>query len=266
MQCYALCELRNDGGEMRDIPIIFSGPMVRALLDGRKTMTRRLAGTWRKVADPVQKGNRLQAFRQTSWTLVKPCDRLWVREAHDYASWDEDGDFVVRYSEDGTKSKWISPQDGDVSQDLMERLCGQFDKAGVPKDERGYYTTPAKPFGKPSIHMPRWTSRLTLIVTAVKTEKLQDMIPEDAIAEGMKGITKDGRLVKYGIPDRDGLPGTDNHGWPWEDWRISPVDAFERLWTNLHGADAWSENPDVVAITFTVHKQNIDALPKANAA
>ncbi len=222
---------------MKDIPIIFSGPMVRALLDGRKTMTRRLAGTWRKVPDAVQKGNYLTAFCPTPWKSVKPGDRLWVREATAFIN----------------NSEFNEPSYTEYRADTNGRcLAGDW-----PDEEK---SNSDRPRWKPSIHMPRAASRLTLLISAVKVERLKDMSPEDAIAEGMKAITKDGNLVKYGLPDRDGLPGTDDYGWPWEDWRISPVDAFERLWTNLHGADAWNDNSEVVALTFTVHKQNIDSL------
>ncbi len=209
---------------MKDIPIIFSGPMVRALLDGRKTMTRRLAWTFRDVSDNHTK-------LPSPWQRVQPGDRLWVRENFGHC---DRGRTIYRA-------------------DDIAKLAREREWVSWPK-------------WTPSIHMPRRASRLTLTVTGTKTEALQDMPPDDAIAEGMKGITKDGKLVKYGLPDRDGLPGTDDDGWPWHEWRISPVDAFEKLWRSLHGDEAWTVNPQVVALTFTVHKSNIDDMPKAKAA
>lgn len=207
---------------MTDIPIIFSGAMVRALLDGRKTMTRRLASS--------------------SWARVAPGDRLWVREA---AAW-------INNEEYNDQSYW------EYRADTNGRcFAGQW-----PAEERD---NQERPRWKPSIHMPRLASRITLLVSATRVESLCDMPPDDAIAEGMKGITKDGKMVKYGLPDRDGWPGEDDYGWPWDQWRISPVDAFEHLWCKLHGEGAWGANPKVVALTFGVHKSNIDALATAHA-
>lgn len=221
---------------MTDIPIIFSGAMVRALLDGRKTMTRRLA--WREIDDPA--GEMGLEGHPSPWQRVVPGDRLWVREA---AAWIDNEEF-------GKPSYWQYRADTNG-----KCFAGEW-----PEEERD---NPERPRWKPSIHMPRSASRLTLTVTAKKIEPLCDMSPEDAIAEGMKAITKDGEMVKHGLPDRDGLPGTDDHGWPWDQWRISPVDAFEHLWCKLHGVGAWGANPEVVALTFTVHKANIDALQLA---
>ena len=96
---------------------------------------------------------------------------------------------------------------------------------------------------RPSIHMPRWASRLTLIVTATKIERLQKIANADAIAEGC-GVSLD-----HPTPERTREP--------------FPVEAFKTLWMKLHGADAWDDNPEVVALTFTVHKANIDAVKRA---
>jgi hypothetical protein len=268
---------------MTDIPIIFSAPMVRALLDGRKTMTRRLA--WRTVADtskdlapgtPLrQEGLRgddqimalsgtIEVYRPSPWQKVKPGDRLWVRENFRYTTWDDDCQFRVKYEADGVESKWIEAFDGDDAESLVERICAKLDKKSVPIEDGHYVSTDALGIA-PCIHMPRWASRLTLVVTETKVERLHDMSPSDAVAEGMKAISKDGRLFKYGIPDSDGYPGTDDFGWPWEEWRMSPVDAFQHLWVKLHGPESWDANPDVVALSFTVHKTNIDQLRQAAA-
>lgn len=195
---------------MSDHPIIFSGPMVLALLAGRKTMTRRLAGAWRKVHDPVQKGNYLTGFRSTSWCNVKPGDRLWVREAW---AW--------------SPLASMSPAPG-YEQFLVLR-------EPAPAHPEFYkWRSP--------IHMPRWASRLTLVVTATKIERVQSISEADARAEGAK---------KFPVPTF-----ADS----------SHRQGFERLWCKLHGVDVWNENPEVVAIAFTVQKQNIDAIERGLAA
>lgn len=103
---------------------------------------------------------------------------------------------------------------------------------------------------KPSIHMPRSASRILLEVKNVRVELLQDISEEDAIDEGLKAITKDGKLIKYGIPDRDGYPGADDFGWNWGDWDKSPVLAYKRLWQSINGKGSWDLNPFVWVIEF----------------
>jgi len=172
---------------MKDHPIIFSGPMVRALLDGRKTMTRRLASS------PLRK--------------CAVGDRLWVRETFMYPN-----DQITIY-----RATWRE----DAKRDRLEN---------VPKDEPTGWT--------PCIHMPRSASRLTLVVTATKVERLQQITGNDAMAEGIEA-------TEFYVPKEHGSF------------------AFRRLWESLHGAGSWAANPELVALTFTVHRQNIDALPKA---
>lgn len=180
---------------MTDIPIIFSAPMVRALLDGRKTMTRRIARVVRK-SPPGQIGGSDTYISRTAWCSVYPGDRLWVRES-----------FRPVHS-------------GDPSR-------GATYRADVNLDQTKW---------KPSIHMPRWASRLTLIVSAAKIERLQAISEADAIAEGVEPIFDH---------------GTGNSS--------THVIAFEHLWCSLHGSNAWLANPEVVALSFSVIKANIDA-------
>lgn len=222
---------------MTDLPIIFSAPMVRALLDGRKTQTRRLVKPVRGYERHNICRPDLAALAHEVWwhgefervgvmqscPFGQPGDRLWVRESICQSS------ALLSYAAGGPVSNHIWPWD--------------------------------RP-SRPSIHMPRWASRLTLVVTDVRVERLQDISEEDAQAEGLKFLSKDGgRVWKWGIPDRDGWPGTDDDGWPWHMWCVGHRPAFAALWDRLHGADAWARNPWVWALTFTVHRCNIDAMP-----
>ena len=96
---------------------------------------------------------------------------------------------------------------------------------------------------RPSIHMPRSLSRILTEVTDIRVQRLQDITPEEAKAEGLKCMSKDGLTVKFGIPDLDGYPGTDNHGWPWQEWEFDPVMAYKRLWEKINGKGSWDKNP-----------------------
>lgn len=189
----------------RDIPITFSGPMVRALLDGRKTMARRLAYRGGNSADGC-------GFIPSPWANVKPLDRLWVREnfsgPYDYrvirpGQWCPG--IPVWYWADG------NPSDGDWTKN------------------------------NPSIFMPRWASRLTLVVTATKIERLQAITAVDAFSEGFPPI-----------------PGHAGAGASAQEW-------FSALWSGLHGVESWRDNPEVVALSFRVIRANIDA-PEALVA
>lgn len=191
---------------MTDKPIIFSAPMVRALLDGRKTQTRRV------LKKPAAM-DALAVFGSKFLTLpgnidligYAPGDRLYVREAFSYEALDVD--------RNGFMPPWYWA-DGNPSS--------------------GNFTRP-----KPSIHMPRWASRITLTVTEVRVQRLQEISNDDAKAEGVLGecAFHVGNDATYRAP-------------------------FRELWNSLHGHDAWDANPWVVAVSFTVDRRNIDAIPR----
>lgn len=218
---------------MPDRPIIFSGPMVRALLDGRKTMTRRIIKPrpWsKKDGDTVCIGIAASArYTQGAdsrfyYAFEHPKggpltayvarhavgDRLWVREA------------------------WAMPHGFDLASASISIRDLLASKGKVPV----YRATdnPNSYAWRPSIHMPRWASRLTLTVTEVKVERLQDISEDDAEAEGL---------------------ARGHAGGPWGEEGL--IEDFADLWNSLHGPGAWDANPWVAAIRFTVAKGNIDA-------
>lgn len=244
---------------MSDKPIIFSAPMVLALLrEGReagtgKSQTRRLA--WR---DEIKGALVNIGCKPSPWQRVKPGDRLYVRETHyRFGRWCKDGKTQTG------KQRWrFKP--GQVTPGLLGAGGVVFED-----EAKEFYFMPANKRAdvgfhkRPSIFLPRWASRLTLIVTAAKIERLQAISHQDAIAEGI--VEDDGSE-----PDIFYLPGSH---------LISGVNApkgrlpigqhdrpqlvFRDLINNLHGAEFWASNPEVVAVTFAVHQQNIDAMPKA---
>lgn len=222
---------------MRDIPIIYSGPMVQGLLrEARKsgtgkTMTRRLAGRYRKVTCR-ETGAVGYAGEQTEWVRVKPGDRLWVRES------------MCELDHDHRPPRYAYMADTAPGSDGDE-LRKQY----------GYKW-------KPSIHMPRSASRLTLIVTRTKIERLQSITDADAKAEGIVEDDGDTPDIWY-VP---GSGGSDLGRKMKPLMADRPSKVFASLWCALHGRMSWDANPEVVALTFTVHLQNIDAMPKAVAA
>ena len=211
-----------------DIPIMFFAPMVRALLEGRKTMTRRLA--WRNgraiEGANLRLGHKIERqkfFPASPWQRVKPGDRLWVRETIVPSScgfdYDAGGDDEIELA------------------DLTNEQIEFWNKRAGVKPDNSPKVSP--------IHMPRWASRLTLIVTATKIERLQEISEEDAKFEG--AVLDPLAERKFGYPQ-------------------TYYAAFADLWETIHGSNTWDANPEVVALTFTVHKINIDALPKAEVA
>lgn len=224
---------------MTEHPILFSGAMVRALLAGTKTQTRRVVK--KNAAGRAARGGR-------NWHLddpdaVKACpygtlgDRLWVREtwniarptlmdgAHVEETETMGGTIPIKLPKGGW-AVWYAADEIDPGAPLVDRY-------------------------RPSIHMPRWASRITLEVTDVRVQRVQDLSEGDAKAEGMGVITKDGgRLWKYGIPDRDGYPGDDDDGWHWHEWEADPRKAYAKLWNTINGPVAWDLNPWVWAVSF----------------
>lgn len=209
---------------MKPRPILFSAPMVRALLDGRKTQTRRVVKVPATTPKPslhnwqiVDSG---QVLKVGECPYGKPGDLLWVREKWSVAKSIEGAVLATR------DQQWVA-----YAEDV--RLPAGRDYSWAIESGSRW---------RPSIHMPRWASRLTLEITGVRVQRLQDIRNDDAVAEGTYGI--------FG----EGFEAAD------------PVKKFATLWCNINGARSWSENPWVWALTFIVHKQNVDQLLQARAS
>jgi hypothetical protein len=225
---------------VKERPILFSAPMVRAILSGRKTQTRRIVMPQPPEGfhGPEMGPNGLWAFvrvrKHNEWHDVKcpygePGDRLWVRETFyadhgDYA----DGGRLPAERPDWADDMLYYPADarGDGSW-----CCGLIPECSCAEV--------GKPKARPSIHMPRWASRLTLEVTGVLVERLQDISEADAIAEG--------------IEERDGELQGSRAFYLYDHrchWTRSPVESYQTLWESINGKGAWAANPWVWAITF----------------
>ncbi len=216
---------------MPDHPIIFSAPMVRALLDGRKTQTRRLAWRERKCSGgPINDGGGQMDYVEPSmvrspspWKRVQPGDRLWVREA-----WCPNALTYGQSAHYRADGKHVVLDDGD----------------GFTVTNRdGFERSP----WRPSIHMPRWASRLTLHVEAVRVERQQAISEDDAGAEGVTDFAK----MRAIAPHEDLAECQTRLRWRQRE--------FAMLWDRLHGPGAWEANPEVVVLTFRVQRGNIDA-------
>lgn len=251
---------------MSERPILFSGEMVRAILDGRKTQTRRImkpqppdwGRLWRgwslgsehfffEFDCDTEGGRRWPAYyeRGVCCPFGVPGNLLWVRET--YAIETNLGfreSFSPPFS-DNRPIRWTVDEDGNEAWEQCHYRA--TDPAPLlsydDREDPGVRWSP-------SIHMPRWASRITLRITDVRAERLTEISAEDAKAEGLKAITKDGKLVKFGIPDSDGLPGTDDFGWPWDEWCVDPRDAFRTIWESIHGKNSWTQNPWVWVVSF----------------
>jgi len=201
---------------MKERPILFSGPMVRAILEGRKTMTRRVVKL-RHGADvvvvngQVWKPARVDYAGYVDCPYGQPGDRLWVRE-----SWR-----TVKEADD------IAPRD-------LNAAHRYWYEADAPHQIG---------FGKcrPSIHMPRCASRILLEITAVRVERLHDITEADAQAEGVERVVVGSGWRRYCDHDSEevGVP-------PCGDARRS----FRSLWKHINGAESWNANPWVWVVEF----------------
>jgi hypothetical protein len=185
-------------------PILFSGPMVRAILDGRKTQTRRV----------VLRPERYERIRDCSFASPYgvPGDRLWVRE-----TWFPDPPI------DGT---WP----GDAAWNHDRTIEGVPAKYRSPKHCIFAASWDGIPLAwRPSIHMPRWASRLALEVTEVRVQRLQEITEEDAQAEGFRD--------RY-----DAAPTGE---------KDTAAEVFREAWDEINGKRGpWASNPWVWAISF----------------
>lgn len=201
---------------VKERPILFSGPMVRALLDGRKTQTRRVAKTFAPV-----EFNPHDDREYVLWHAAKAVARVPARNPHEEA----DLRMACPYGEPGDRL-WV-----------RETFCsGDMGpvRPGCPIAYRADHECTPGPW-TPSIHMPRWASRITLAVTSVRVERLQEITTAEIRAEGVD----DGRTNPKMCARHD----------------ASMRMAFESLWDSINGKRpgcSWDANPWVWVIGFEV--------------
>lgn len=204
---------------MKERPILFSAPMVRALLAGTKTQTRRVCKPAQsyslskvvEVPDPLERGQVYNGshFGDEEGDVQFPSpyggrgERLWVRETFSgpWCMEAQDGIAAAPPSKWGESSEIWYWADGEPT--------------------HGDWTRP-----RPSIHMPRWASRITLEVTSVRVERLQDISEKDAWAEGCEGYDDDVTGGKSGYSE------------------------FHDLWEQINGPESWAANPWVWVVEF----------------
>lgn len=218
---------------IKEWPILFSGPMVQAILAGAKTQTRRalyVPGKFERGTEdrryPPSYGNGEwpdlppgKAWTLSKWSKAQPGDRVWVREA-----WRVEGQHTDAYSPS----------------------CIEGNRAHFGRiDYEASITWNKSLYGKlrPSIHMPRTLSRITLELTDVRVERLQAISEADALAEGIVRLPDDG----YGLPDGSHYHHTD------------PRISYWSLWDAINEQGATEANPWIVAMTF----KRVDGHPDA---
>jgi hypothetical protein len=206
-----------------ELPILFSGPMVKAILDGRKTQTRRIFEPRRCHAPSCDNAWQVPGVDGTFGCPygsedADPPTRLWVRETWAPVERKEDGVDGVLYRADNA----LIPIEN--TREAADRWV-----VAAKNDHSGRW--------RPSIFLPRWASRITLEVTHTRLEQLQDISEADAQAEGVKQIAGAGGAV---------YPGTGAYRRPG-----SYRHAFQTLWDEINGKWApWERNPWVWVVSF----------------
>lgn len=204
---------------MRERPILFNGAMVRALIDGSKTQTRRIVkGFALELLQPVNFTPEFVALPENGNSPYGYAgDRLWVREAFAFT--------------DAHEPKF----DGSIEY-RADNKCFAVEGNSLIDTPHGCDPQPFTGPWSPSIHMPRWASRILLEIVSVRVERLQDISEADARAEGIT----DGGCVNCGEPE------------PCDCANPSPDarDAYCHLWGQINGAGSWAANPFVWVIEF----------------
>lgn len=215
---------------MKERGIVFSGPMVRALLDGSKTQARQVVtpgkGQRWLTAETIDKVRRFAPSKDNWWTMAAGPERRIVHCGHDM---------------DGGHIGSIRCPHGAPGDRLWVReTWDRFPEGNILYRASGAHGEDSSPFEhwRPSIHMPRWASRITLELAAVRVERLQEISEADAVAEGG---------VRYEDERVSGWRHDTSSDWVSVDARYS----FRRLWDSLNAKRAqWASNPFVWVLEF----------------
>lgn len=198
---------------IKERPILFSAPMVRAILEGRKTVTRRVCKPQpsANAHTTCASGTPMGAWWETGKDIIrcpygKPGDRLWVRE-----TWAADAQVDA-----------VAPGDLSQSEPIHYAADGAARQTGCAMIKPGK--------GRPSIHMPRWVSRILLEITAMRVERLQDISEEQAVAEGLIWQGQENGKTFYSHAERKYPPGAHQQ---FGTSGIDAVSAFHNLWNSV---------------------------------
>lgn len=219
--------------EVKERPILFSTPMVKAILEGRKTVTRRIVDIDHELANDVSK-----------WGYS-----IFTPEGHISARTKQKTETGHRYGEKFIKLKYGKPgyllwvretlyQNGELG---LEYFADKepIDESIIP-DDYGPYGGDYSFRAIPNIHMPRWACRLRLEIVSIGVERLHDIKEEDAKREGAPMYVPGHGIITQADVNSD--PGYLN----FVNYRMG----FEHLWTSINGAESWNANPWVWRIEF----------------
>lgn len=205
---------------MKERPIIFSAPMVRTILGGQKTQTRRpvkpvgaheifafIGRDDRPTGEFGWCSSPRYVTKHIHCPYGQPGDRLWVRET--WQAWTEFNNVRADAISAEGRLRLNYPADGNTWNARIRR----------------------------SIHMPRWASRITLEITNVRVERLQNISDEDAIADGIEQVDALNGTPLWRLYGKE----------PWN--TVSPIQSYQSLWQSIYGAASWSD-PWVWVIEF----------------
>ena len=223
---------------MKERPILFKGEMVRAILEGRKTQTRRVV-----KPQPERSGDAVLmwgASRRNMRFGVQgmdvppgvfarcpygvPGDRLWVREK------------FQKLFADGVENHWETDWKTGKGYSVSYPATDGIHEFVDPDDN-------IRDACKPSIHMPRWASRITLKITGVRVERLQDISEADSVAEGVEGFDLYGKRfwINYLLDQEErAMAPSFTHAY----------NSYRSLWESINGPGSWDQNPWVWVIEF----------------
>lgn len=244
---------------MRERPILFSAPMVRAILEGRKTQTRRVVKHPRGGTFDIENGRPVAECtdgetRSIDCPYGQPGDRLWVRETFAIETSVEGRSQPLPHA-DGRPVKYAPEDDGEGFEPAWRQphyratdaapglTCERVGCAQCRDSDMG-------PHWQPSIHMPRWASRITLEVTGVRVERLQSISDQDIVAEGVTvPVDAESGNALVDVSTKDG-PGS----FLSRDQIRSPTAIvrahWAALWCSINGRKSWAANPWVWVVEF----------------
>ncbi|ELY2759378.1 hypothetical protein ACU9CU_003589 [Cronobacter sakazakii] len=235
---------------MTERPLIFNAEMVRAILDGRKTQTRRImkpqpedcprGGHWwpcdkhrtmLHVEEALQNSEVIRAgIVGDACPFGDVGDRLWVRET--WSDVNSEGCPAVAYRADSDTRLLAEIETFRDEDGVLNTADPRLDKYWFAAWSGDLFSGTEGSW-RPPIHMPRWASRITLEITGVRVERLQDISRVDAMAEGappshpsIDAVSRD-----YGFPDF-------SRSW------------FGQTWQHIYGAESWQANPWVWVVEF----------------